>query len=56
MLSAGQFLGYDGTKTLLKKNGISDSPALHVAASVVAAFLATTFSAPFGTSKALIVT
>jgi hypothetical protein len=47
MLSAGQFLGYDGTKTFLKKQGYSDSPLLHVTASIVAAFLATTFSAPF---------
>mmetsp|Transcript_15191 Transcript_15191/g.22995 ORF Transcript_15191/g.22995 Transcript_15191/m.22995 type:complete len:308 (-) Transcript_15191:158-1081(-) len=47
-MSSGQFLGYDFTKTKMKSLGIlRDGPILHVIASTVGAFLATTFSAPF---------
>ena len=46
LLSAGQLLGYDGTKTEFRRRGVPDGPALHVVASVAAAFLATTFAAP----------
>merc|ERR1712217_674609 len=48
LFSAGQTLGYDGTKTLLaQRNSVmKDGPVLHLLASVVAAFCATTFSAP----------
>jgi hypothetical protein len=48
MMSSGQFLGYDFTKTRAKSSGVMrDGPVLHVLASTVAAFLSTTFAAPF---------
>ncbi|CAE8663698.1 unnamed protein product, partial [Polarella glacialis] len=48
LFSAGQTLGYDGTKTALSQRSqlMEDGPALHLLGSVVAAFLATAFSAP----------
>jgi hypothetical protein len=46
LLAAGSQLGYDGVKTVAKENGVADAPTLHVCASTVAAFLATTFSSP----------
>mmetsp|Transcript_2540 Transcript_2540/g.4966 ORF Transcript_2540/g.4966 Transcript_2540/m.4966 type:complete len:307 (-) Transcript_2540:105-1025(-) len=48
MMSSGQFLGYDWTKTNAKAAGLlQEGPVLHVLASTVAAFLSTTFAAPF---------
>ena len=48
LLSGGQQLGYDGTKTLCKREGwLADGVTMHVTASVTAAFVATTFAAPF---------
>jgi hypothetical protein len=48
LLSGGQQFGYDGTKTLCKREGLlNDGVQLHVASSVVAAFWAATFAAPF---------
>eukprot|EP00966_Prymnesium_polylepis_P082141 1902799-Prymnesium_polylepis.1 len=48
LLSGGQQLGYDGTKTWCKRERVlADGAAMHVTASVVAAFMATTFAAPF---------
>lgn len=48
LFSAGQTFGYDGTKTFLaqKRKIMEDGPVLHLLGSVVAAFFATTFSAP----------
>lgn len=48
LFSAGQTLGYDGTKTALsqRNNIMQDGPGLHLLGSVVAAFFASTFSAP----------
>mmetsp|Transcript_1225 Transcript_1225/g.2972 ORF Transcript_1225/g.2972 Transcript_1225/m.2972 type:complete len:330 (-) Transcript_1225:2233-3222(-) len=46
LLSAGAQLGYDYTKTEAKKMGIKEGPVVHVAASIVSAFLASVFSAP----------
>lgn len=45
-LSAGNMLGYDGTKTLAKRNGVVDGPVLHLVASVVSAATATALAAP----------
>ena len=45
---AGNQLGYDGSKTFAKNNGISDGPALHAFASVCGAVGASTFSNPAG--------
>ncbi|GAB5367323.1 hypothetical protein AAMO2058_001220500 [Amorphochlora amoebiformis] len=48
MMSSGQFLGYDFTKTQMKGHGwMKDGPMLHALASTTAAFLSTTFAAPF---------
>eukprot|EP00747_Dinoflagellata_sp_TGD_P193814 gnl/TRDRNA2_/TRDRNA2_60493_c0_seq1.p1 gnl/TRDRNA2_/TRDRNA2_60493_c0~~gnl/TRDRNA2_/TRDRNA2_60493_c0_seq1.p1 ORF type:complete len:292 (+),score=38.62 gnl/TRDRNA2_/TRDRNA2_60493_c0_seq1:39-878(+) len=46
--TAGQTLGYDGTKTALSQRTsmMQDGPALHLLGSVAAAFFATGFSAP----------
>eukprot|EP00746_Dinoflagellata_sp_MGD_P001311 gnl/MRDRNA2_/MRDRNA2_102471_c0_seq1.p1 gnl/MRDRNA2_/MRDRNA2_102471_c0~~gnl/MRDRNA2_/MRDRNA2_102471_c0_seq1.p1 ORF type:complete len:304 (-),score=19.88 gnl/MRDRNA2_/MRDRNA2_102471_c0_seq1:80-991(-) len=48
LFTAGQTLGYDGTKTLLSQRHkiMKDGPALHFLGSIVAAFFATAFSAP----------
>lgn len=47
LLASGQMLGYDGCKTYCKRAGLlEDGPVLHVGASVAAAFLSCTFSAP----------
>ena len=47
LMNAGNTLGYDLTKTHNKRTGLlPDGPVLHVAASVVAAFLSTTFACP----------
>lgn len=48
LFTAGQTLGYDGTKTLLSQRSkiMNDGPCLHVSGSIVAAFFATLFSAP----------
>ena len=45
-MSAGQNLGYDGCKTFFKKQGMEDSPILHVFAAVTGAFFGATFSTP----------
>ena len=48
LLSGGQQLGYDGTKTIAKSEGwVQDGVVLHVGSSVVAALLGVTLSAPF---------
>lgn len=48
MLSMGQSIGYDFTKTYAKRyDMMEDSFGLHIIGSVNAAFLATAFSAPF---------
>lgn len=48
LFSAGQTLGYDGSKTVLSQRSqiMQDGPLLHALGSVVAAFFATVFSAP----------
>jgi hypothetical protein len=47
LLASGQMLGYDGLKTYCKREAImTDGPALHVAASIAAAFFSCSFSAP----------
>lgn len=47
LLASGQMLGYDGLKTYCKREAImGDGPALHVAASIAAAFFSCSFSAP----------
>jgi hypothetical protein len=47
LLTAGQQLGYDGTKTFVKnKELMDDTPVLHVMASIIAGFMMSTFSAP----------
>lgn len=47
LFTAGQMLGYDGFKTICKKNDlIEDGVKLHVASSIVAAFGATILSTP----------
>ena len=45
-MTAGQMLGYDATKTLLKSRDVRDSPVLHVVAATVAALTAATLAAP----------
>lgn len=48
LLSGGQQLGYDGTKTFVKEKGLmEDGFPLHVVAAIVSAFCSCTFSAPF---------
>ena len=48
LMNAGNTLGYDGTKTFLKKHNICDEGIiLHLFASFNAALLSTTFSVPF---------
>ncbi|KAL1496332.1 hypothetical protein AB1Y20_016288 [Prymnesium parvum] len=48
LLSGGQQLGYDGTKTICKRQALlEDGPLLHLAASIAAAGVACTFAAPF---------
>jgi len=49
LLTSGQMLGYDGTKTKAKELGASDSIVLHVAAATVGGFCAATLSAPADT-------
>ena len=44
LLTAGQQIGYDGTKTVIKANGGADGPLLHGLASIVSAAFATGFS------------
>ena len=47
LLSGGQMLGYDGTKTVAKREGWArDGPLLHVQAATAAALCSATFSAP----------
>jgi len=47
LLTGGQMLGYDGTKTFAASElGLPDGPGLHVLAAVLAGLCATTFSAP----------
>ena len=53
LLSGGQMLGYDGTKSFFKDPqntlpvfSLSDGPTLHVISAIVAAFFAATLSAP----------
>ena len=47
LLASGQMLGYDGLKTYCKREAMmTDGPALHVAASIAAAFFSCSFSAP----------
>eukprot|EP00037_Helgoeca_nana_P015237 m.142494 g.142494 ORF g.142494 m.142494 type:complete len:298 (+) comp22926_c0_seq2:70-963(+) len=47
LMNAGNTLGYDFTKTFARRNDIAaDGQALHITASVVAAFLSSTFSVP----------
>lgn len=54
LLASGQMLGYDGLKTYCKREAImNDGPALHVAASVAAAFFSCSFSAPVRPSLSL---
>lgn len=43
---AGNQLGYDGSKTFAKNNGIPDGPLLHAFASVCGAVGASSFSNP----------
>jgi len=48
LFTAGQTLGYDGTKTALSQRTtiMQEGPALHLVGSVVAAFFQTAFAAP----------
>lgn len=47
LLTIGQMLGYDGTKTIAKEYyGYQDAPPLHILSSITASFLASAFSAP----------
>lgn len=45
-LSAGNMVGYDGTKTMAKAYGVTDGPLLHGVASVISAATATALAAP----------
>lgn len=47
LFSAGFSLGYDGTKTRLRKRNVAEGPLVHAAASVVAAVASTGLAAPF---------
>ena len=48
MLTAGQFVGYDGLKTVARDSyGFGESFSLHVAAGLSGAFFAVTFCIPF---------
>jgi len=49
LLTSGQMLGYDGTKTTAKDFGLGDNTVLHVAAATVGGFCAATLSAPADT-------
>eukprot|EP00435_Cladocopium_sp_Y103_P029284 s1487_g7.t1 len=49
LLTAGQMLGYDGTKTIARECGFADAPAVHVTAATVAGFSAASLSAPADT-------
>lgn len=44
--TGGQLFGYDGFKTLCKRNGIEDGPKLHAVSGIVAAATATITSTP----------
>ena len=47
-VTGGQFLGYDGTKTIMKENKImEDSFRLHIVAAIAAAFCTATFCLPY---------
>ena len=47
LISSGQLLGYDGTKTYTKRYfGIADGPVLHVTASIASGAGATVFGMP----------
>ena len=46
LMNAGNTLGYDGAKTFARSRQWEEGPALHVVASVVAAFLSCTLSCP----------
>ena len=47
LLTAGQMMGYDGTKKVCRQRGwLDEGPALHLAAAVAGAFCAASFSAP----------
>jgi len=47
MVSSGQLLGYDGTKTYAKEYlGVPEGPALHLLASVISGAGATVFGMP----------
>eukprot|EP00924_Labyrinthula_sp_SR-Ha-C_P003564 maker-scaffold_53-snap-gene-1.5-mRNA-1 protein AED:0.17 eAED:0.20 QI:0/0/0/1/1/1/3/0/295 len=46
LLNAGQQLGYDYSKTMLLRNGITDGPKVHFTSSICSAFLAVTFCTP----------
>ena len=47
LMNSGNTLGYDGFKTEVKRSGLlQDGVALHISASVVAAFFSSTFSCP----------
>ena len=46
LFTAGQMLGYDGVKTMLKERGLEDDTKLHVVASISASFGASLLSAP----------
>ncbi|KAJ1461781.1 mitochondrial carrier domain-containing protein [Pelagophyceae sp. CCMP2097] len=46
MLSAGQQLGYDGAKTLMRARDVAEGPVMHAAASIAGAFGACVFSTP----------
>mmetsp|Transcript_4475 Transcript_4475/g.12440 ORF Transcript_4475/g.12440 Transcript_4475/m.12440 type:complete len:369 (-) Transcript_4475:63-1169(-) len=46
LFTSGQFMGYDGLKTLAKYHDVEDGPALHMVSSVTASLGASLFSAP----------
>lgn len=46
LFTGGQMLGYDGFKSICKRNGFEDGPQLQFASSIVAAFGATILSTP----------
>jgi hypothetical protein len=53
-LSAGNMVGYDGTKTVAKGYGVADDPKLHIVASVVSAATATALAAPADVTMAYV--
>ena len=54
-LSAGNFLGYDGAKTIAKLHGLlDDGPVLHLVASVLSAAVGTAMAAPADVAMAYV--